>query len=83
MPERFELGDPVRVTTRQGAKRERVWRVAGFRRWQGYNMVSIVTRRSVGGTRTEVGTKRDFVPDYALEHAEDAITRLGRLAKGI
>lgn len=69
---RLELGDLVRVNHASSPKRDRLWRVVGFRRWQGYNMVDVVA---------EVGPGTDFVPDYALEHAEDAVTRLGRLAR--
>ncbi len=73
MAERFERGDLVRVSREP----RRLWRVTGFRRWSGYNMVSLVAE--VGTAR--IGTARNSVPDYALEHAEDAVTRLGRLAR--
>lgn len=69
MPERFELGDLVYVHPKR-----QLCRVVGFRRWSGYCVIAIVA---------EAGAAHDQVPDYALEHAEDAITRLGRLAKGI
>lgn len=77
MAERFALGDRVRINHAPGPRHDRVWRVTGFRltefrRWAGYRMVAIVT---------EVGTGHDEVPSYALEHADDAITRLGRLAR--
>ncbi len=71
MPERFELGDLVRICHASSPKRYRLWRVVGFRRLCDLTMVSIVAERGFG---------HDELASYALEHAEDVVTRLGRLA---